>query len=50
MAGKNQKRSKRRDPSKMLDECELKIAKLTLRMAKEAIKLSKKRGNAPYIV
>ncbi|MBS7607275.1 hypothetical protein KEJ14_05495 [Candidatus Bathyarchaeota archaeon] len=41
---------KRRDPSKLLDEYELKMAKLTLRMARAAINLRKKRGEAPYIV
>jgi hypothetical protein len=39
-----------RDPSKLLDECELKMAKLTLRMTKTAMKLSRKRGKAPYII
>lgn len=48
---RNQRKVKKRnDPSKMLDECELKIAKLTLKMAKEAMRLSKKRRNAPYII
>lgn len=49
MAGKTRKR-RRKDPSKMLDEYELKIAKLTLKMAEEAIKLSKKKVNLSYIV
>jgi len=39
-----------RDPSKLLDECELKMAKLTLRMTKTAMKLRRKRGEAPYII
>ncbi|MBS7640131.1 MAG: hypothetical protein QXJ19_02565 [Candidatus Bathyarchaeia archaeon] len=50
MARREQKKRRRNDPSKMLDEYELRIAKLTLKMTKEALKLSKKRRNLPYIV
>jgi len=49
MAEKSAKK-KRRDPSKLLDEYELKMAKLTLKMTREAINLRKKRGSAPYII
>lgn len=50
MARENVRRLRRRDPSKMLDECELKIARLTLKMTREAMRLRKKRGDAPYII
>ncbi|MEM2341628.1 MAG: hypothetical protein QXX94_03985 [Candidatus Bathyarchaeia archaeon] len=49
MTKKNFKKSKK-DPSKLLDEYELRMAKLTLKMARAAISLRKKRGSAPYIV
>lgn len=50
MTKKNLKKSKKKDPSKLLDEYELRMAKLTLKMTRAAISLRRKRGNAPYIV
>lgn len=51
MARKDIKRLRRhRDPSRLLDECELKMARLTLKMTRAAISLRKKRGEAPYII